>query len=697
MNIIIKAISTSVSIALLVFFSTFLLVSDSYAENISHPDSVALEQLNRKEDVKQGTLLFKSDNAFSVAPLLNTNVEYVINGMIARATIRQEFENITNDWQEGVYVFPLPEEAAVDQLRMIIGERIIEGQIKPREQAKKIYQQAKQSGKKASLIEQERPNIFTNSVANIGPGEKITIEIQYQEVIRYDSGKFNLRFPMVVAPRYIPGTFEVKGFSGNGWAVNTEQVEDAERITPPVIEPESAEINPVSISIDLNAGFKLDQIHSPYHEIHIDEAENLRYQIRLKNNTTPANRDFELVWQPELTQNINAALFNENINGDDYALLMLLPNVEKAPERLQREMIFVIDTSGSMAGESLQQAKSALFMALDRLQPGDRFNVIQFNSFTESLFNTPENYSIKSLAKARQYINGLTADGGTEMLSAMTAALQKHNENYQLRQVIFMTDGSIGNEDALFRVIETQLDDTRLFPVGIGSAPNSYFMNRAAKFGRGTFTYIGKTKEVKEKMSDLFNKIENPVLTNINLNWDINNNNNIETWPQSIPELYQGEPLLVAIKSKQLPTSVNVSGHTSEKSWNQKLFLNGGQEQNGIAKLWARRKIAALMDLRIGNSEKESIEKQITDVALEHHLVSKFTSLVAVDVTPSRNIETDLITHALKTNLPHGWQHDKVFGPMPQTATPALLHLVMGLLMMGMSLPLKLWRVKPNV
>ncbi len=692
MSIVLKAITTSLTITLLIFFSTFLIASNGYAEEILSSDSVALMQLNHKEDVKQGQLLFKSDNVFSIAPLLNTNVEYVINGMVARATVKQEFENITNEWQEGVYVFPLPEEAAVDQLRMIIGERIIEGQIKQREQAKKIYQEAKKAGKKASLIEQERPNIFTNSVANIGPGEKIIIEIEYQEIIRYDSGKFSVRFPMVVAPRYIPGNIEVKGFSGTGWAINTDQVEDASRITPPVIEPNKKDINPVSISINLNAGFKLDQIHSPYHDININETDELIYNISLKKHTTPANRDFELVWQPELDQTINAAMFNENIHGDDYALLMLLPNIQHSPERLQREMIFVIDTSGSMAGESIQQAKSALLLALDQLQPGDRFNIIQFNSYTDSLFNTPEVYSLDSISKARRYINGLTADGGTEMLSAMKAALQKHNQNYQLRQVIFMTDGSIGNEDALFNVIKNQLDDTRLFPVGIGSAPNSHFMNRAAKFGRGTFTYIGKITEVQQKMLNLFTKIENPVLTNINLQWDSTHQSKIETWPQSIPELYQGEPLLVAIKSEQLPTSLTVNGNTSEQSWNQKLYLNSGQSQNGIAKLWARRKISALMDLRIGSSERETIENQITDVALEHHLVSKFTSLVAVDITPSRNNQTDLKTHALKTNLPNGWQHDKVFGPMPQTATPALLHLLIGLFLMGISFPIKRWR-----
>ncbi len=664
-----------------------------------------LSLIKKSDDVKQGQLLFKSNNELLLAPLLKTDVDFTITGMIARVSVKQHFQNTSSEWQEGVYVFPLPHDAAVDHLRMYIGERVIEGQIKERKQAKQLYQKATREGKKASLIEQERPNIFTNSVANIAPGESITIEIEYQQTAQYDQGEFRLRFPMVVAPRYIPGHINaeqtIDGFTGTGWALNTNEVKDAASITPPVLDPtkqdkENKTINPVSINIDLNAGFELNQIYSPYHSIIIDEIKDekvnkkLKYQIQLSDQQTPANRDFELVWQPQSQGQISAALFTETKGHEEYALLMMLPNIEQDKTALQREIIFVIDTSGSMAGESIKQAKSALTLALSRLKSGDRFNIIQFNSVTDMLFQFPQAHSKQTIQQAKNYIHRLNADGGTEMKTAMQAALKQYGDSYDVRQVIFMTDGSIGNEDALFRVIEQNIKNSRLFQVGIGSAPNSHFMNRAARFGRGTFTFIGKTSEVQEKMAKLFARIESPVLTNIQIDWSEQSSGDqtIETWPQTIPDVYTGEPLLISIKADAIPESVRVTGKTSEQDWQMNLQLQGGQDQNGISTLWARRKIAALMDQRTNSNERTTIEKQITELALSHHLVSKFTSLVAVDVTPTRVKEAILKSRAIPTNLPASWKYEKVFGAMPQTATPALLHFLIGLFLTLITFPL---------
>lgn len=689
--VLLQGIATAI-IAATLFFSLAIIFTQNVSANTKrNHEQTELPLIHSKDKVEQGQLLFKSQQAYRLAPLLKTDVDFKITGMIARVTVKQQFENTTEEWQEGIYVFPLPETAAVDQLRMIIGQRVIEGQIKERKQAKQIYQHAKQQGKKASLVEQERPNIFTNSVANIAPGESISVEIEYQQTIQYDSGEFNLRFPMVVAPRYIPGEHEVTGFAGNGWAINTDQVEDASRITPPVVHPDQENINPVSINVELHTGFKLQQVYSPYHTIKIDESENEIYHVELDNKSTPANHDFQLIWKPDLNQPINAALFSEMDNGNEYALLMMLPEIQQNSEKLQREIIFVIDTSGSMAGESIKQAKAALLLALSRLQTGDRFNVIQFNSFTDSLFNVSEAVSDSSIYTAERYIKNLSADGGTEMLPAMRAALKQYSTAPQVRQVIFLTDGSIGNEDALFALIEKNIADSRLFPVGIGSAPNSHFMNRAARFGRGIFTYIGKTHEVQKKMSELFNKIENPILTDINVDWvdAEHNKNNVEIWPQSIPDIYSGEPILITLRAQKLPEKIRVTGKTAEQDWSTQLKLLGGQQQTGISKLWARRKLASLMDQRIGSDESEAIEKQITQIALEHHLVSKFTSLVAVDVTPSRVKEALLKTHAIPVNLPDGWQYENVFGPLPQTATPAFLHLIIGVLLLSLIYPIK--------
>src|SRR5258706_11576340 len=249
-----------------------------------------------------------SGEAPVAAPLLFTDVDIVVSGMTARATVTQRFANPTNTWQEGVYVFPLPEKAAVDHLEMRVGQRRIEGQIKERGEARASYDQAKTEGRKAALVEQERPNVFTTNVAHIGPGEEITVTIEYQETLRYDSGAFGLRFPMVVAPRYVPGTFAIDGDAGTGWGTNTDQVPDAERITPPVVHPAGGFVNPVTLNVELHPGFALSKIDSPYHRIDVSESADHRYAISLANGAVPANRDFELVWTPDVAAAPSAAV-----------------------------------------------------------------------------------------------------------------------------------------------------------------------------------------------------------------------------------------------------------------------------------------------------------------------------------------------------------------------------------------------------
>ncbi len=273
-------------------------------------DEMPLQKLERLGDAKEGRLVFKSKDGMLGAPTLKTDVYMRITGMIARVKVEQYFKNPTKEWMEGVYVFPLPQESAVDHLDMKIGGRVIEGQIKEKEQAKKTYDAAKQEGRKATLLEQERTNIFTTNIANIGPQEEITVAIEYQETLHYDQGQFRIRFPMVVAPRYIPGAPVASEFVGTGFAPNTDQVPDASQITPPVLHPSKGLINPVSIKIDLDAGFPLAQLESPYLKTAMKQ-DGHGYTISLDDGETPANRDFELMWKPEVDNAPQAAVFTE--------------------------------------------------------------------------------------------------------------------------------------------------------------------------------------------------------------------------------------------------------------------------------------------------------------------------------------------------------------------------------------------------
>ncbi len=668
-------------VLLVVLFVFLLLFSD-----VVHADEAyqQLPQVNL-QDVSEGSLLLRTDKAekFQQIPILHTEVDMRVTGMIVRARIKQSFKNPGRQWVEGVYVFPLPEDAAVDHMRMHIGQRVIEGVIKEKQAAKQIYEQAKQQGKKAALIEQERPNMFTNSVANIGPAETVTVEIEYQQTLRYDQGRFGLRFPMAITPRYIPGkpVSETINVTGRGWAKNTDQVPSAARITPPVY-PGRDKINPVSLRIELDVGYPLLEVKSLYHRITQRQHGVGQVTLTLTAGEVPADRDFELVWTPEVGHVPKAALFSEKVAGQFYHLLMVLPPQQGVAggQPMAREVIYVIDTSGSMSGTSIKQAKRSLIMALNRLRPRDRFNIIQFNSTTDLLFSQARAANQNNLRRARRYVRSLDADGGTEMAPALSAALRGQGESQFVRQVIFLTDGSVGNETALFDLIKQHLGQSRLFTIGIGSAPNSYFMRKAAQYGRGTFTYIGDVREVNEKMAALFSKLESPVMTDMKVQFS--GGVQVEVWPRRVPDLYYGEPIILAAKTSGGKEKVTLKGVRALAPWQATLDLDQAHRGEGIGVFWARSKIAALMDSLHDGADKAVVRKAVINVALTHHLVSRYTSLVAVDVTPTRPQSASLDSHAMPVNLPQGQNYQKIFGQLPQTATPAELHLIIGFVLL---------------
>lgn len=635
-----------------------------------------LAGLVRPDDVNSGSLLLpsKEPGFFVEAPRLKTDVSIDIEGPILRAKVTQRFENPTDGWVEGTYVFPLPEDSAVDRLRMQVGERLIEGRIEPREKAREIYEKAKAEGRKTALLEQQRPNIFTNQVANIGPRESVVVQIEYQETVHMDDGVFSFRFPMVVAPRYNPDpivqTVDFEG--GKGFAV-TDPVPDRQKIEAPVLDPrENAKINPVSLTVHLAAGFPLGKVDSPYHVmIETDNGDGSR-TYRLEQADVPADRDFVMEWTSASGDAPSAGLFREVIDDRTYLLAFITPPSQPRLENPPREVIFVIDNSGSMAGESIRQAREALAMAIARLDSRDRFNVIRFDDTYDSVFPglvqaTPDHRE-QAIARVRR----LDAEGGTEMLPALKAALDDQGpiEDGALRQVIFLTDGAIGNENQLFETIADDRGEARVFTVGIGSAPNSFFMTRAAEIGRGVFTHVGSEKEIAGKMTDLFGKLERPAMRDIEAGFDGGITGEIS--PNPIPDLYFGEPVVLTIN---LPGDVTegalrLSGEIAGQPWRADLPLDKAAPAAGVGKLWARRAISDLEIERLSSREPELVDRKIETLALDHGLVSRLTSLVAVDVTPSRPTDAPLGSATVPLNLPDGWDFDAVYGAQPGAPAP---------------------------
>ncbi|MEX1032633.1 MAG: marine proteobacterial sortase target protein [Cellvibrionaceae bacterium] len=617
------------------------------------------------DEVSSGEFRLLTSDGHDAAQLQSTDVSIEVNGLLARVVVRQRFYNAGSRWVEGEYVFPLPTNSAVDYMAMTVGERKIVGEIRAREQAKAIYHAAKNAGKKASLMAQQRPNLFTNRVANVGPGETIEVELHYLETLHYDQGRFSLRVPTTLTPRYIPGQAfsqrddnrqHITIHQASSWAKPTDQVPDAPSITPPMQRSDQAA--PLTLTASINAGLPLAAVKSLHHPATIRQQLAI-HRIQLEPGAK-LDRDVVLEWQPDVGQAPMATAFGEQIGDDHYVLFMVMPpQASQAASILPRETIFVIDTSGSMAGTSIKQAKQALLSGLALLKPGDRFNVVEFNSHTRPLWRDALPASPTNRSRAVQFVEGLHASGGTEMKGALEFALQGEEMAGFVRQVIFITDGSVGNEAALFNLIARRRGNSRLFTVGIGSAPNSHFMQKAAEAGRGSFTYVGSQNDVQRTISDLFYKLENPLLTNIELDVGAATT---EQFPRKPPDLYAGEPLVVAARfSGPLPDYVLINGQRNGEQHQQQLALPRNGNASDVSKLWARKKLHQLYDdernTQFSSNDSQALEAvktEITELAIAHQLMSKYTSFIAVEQTISRPADAALDTQTIPNAMPAG-------------------------------------------
>ena len=636
--------------------SIFLLLATNLAIASSNSSE---KQSNPINEAESGSMLFKfDDNTTFMQIALDTSVEMDITGNINRVIVEQVFTNPSDKWAEGVYVFPLPEDSAVDQLRMYVDERVIEGQIHEKEEAKKIYEKAKSEGKSASLVEQQRPNIFTTNVANIAPGGKIKVAIEYQQAVSISNNRYSVRFPMVVGDRYIPGAPIYTPDDSLGTSLNTNEVKDASKVTPfsethvRALVDENFETNlPVKIDINLTAGFAIDTLNSTYHNIRTESLNQTTKYITLAE-ASQLDRDFELTWSAIRSNEPEVALFAQENDSNIYLMLMAIPPKNEVFKRSDRprELIFIIDSSGSMSGDSMRQAKDSLYNALERLKPTDRFNIIDFDSEFEPLFDSAMMASKFHMSEARGFIRKIDADGGTEMYNPIDFALKSRDsesKNY-LRQIVFITDGQSSNEASIFNNVSYNIQNDRFFTIGIGSAPNSYLLTKLADFGRGAFTYIGSQQEVSQKMNRLFEKLESPALTDIQVNFPPEITS--ELAKDVIHDLYAGETITAAFKMNALPDSLEITGKTIDGEFNKTITIDKISGTSGIDILWASRKIDRLTDIfnnTFSSKATELAKKDVTEIALDYHLVSRFTSLVAVDITPVRPENEELITQAI--------------------------------------------------
>lgn len=615
--------------------------------------------------------LFDSSGA-QVGPaiILKSDANMTLTGLINHVVVKQTYQNQNPFAVNARYVFPLPDESAVHAMTMRIGERVIKGQIDKKVAAEKKYAEAKQAGKQAALVRQQRANMFITNVANIAPGEQVIIELEYQEIIDYSSGTFTVRFPGTITPRYHVTQGEID--------INKESQKPTNSLPhgwlSPVYSTQKNDDKPSSqfnLNLDIDVGLELVDINSKFHNVNIQNTAFGQYSIEL-NEQNALNRDFVLEFKPLQKEQAQAAFFTEQFeNGERYGLAMLMPPADNfiATQRLARETVFVVDTSGSMHGQSMEQAKNALFYALSLLDSNDSFNIIGFDNVVTLMSDKPLVASGFNLRRAERFIYGLQADGGTEIQGALDAVLDGSQFDGFVRQVIFLTDGSVSNEDALFKSIQAKLGDSRLFTVGIGSAPNSFFMRRAADVGKGSFTFIGSTSEVQPKMQQLFDKLAHPAITNLALSDE--NGNSLDFWPSPLPDLYFNEPIMVAIKLNNT-SNVILNGQTAQGPISINLNTQAGSNAKGIAKLWARQKIKSLLLYNSQNAVKDEVQQ----LALTHQLLSPFTAFIAIEQTQINPIaeQTANATNA----VPQGMAMR-----LPQTDGQSKVHIILGILLLS--------------
>jgi Ca-activated chloride channel family protein len=590
------------------------------------------------QKVTEGILQVSRPNgaALGVAPLKHTDVKADISGFLARVTVRQEFENPFGEKIEAVYIFPLSQNAAVDDMTMQVGARAaIKGKILRREEAQQVYETAKNAGQVASLLDQERPNIFTQSVANILPGEKVVITISYVETLKYEEGTYTFAFPMVVGPRYIPGQPAGQQNPG-GRLPDTNQAPDASRITPPVAPAGMRAGHDISLSVNLDSGVPLDGMNCKSHAIDTNQLDASRAVVKLKNENEIPNKDFVLKYDVAGRKTTDALLTHRDERGGFFTFILQPPDRVEAKDVNPKEIVFVVDTSGSMSGFPLDKAKESMKLALDNLYPGDTFNLITFAGDTHILFDKPAPATKENLAKAQAFLESRQGGGGTEMMRAIKAALDPSDAQDHVRIVCFMTDGYVGNEGEIISEIQKH-PKARVFSFGIGSSVNRFLLDKMAEEGRGEVEYVSLQDDGSAAAKRFHERIRNPLLTDVALEW--NGLEVADVYPKRLPDLFSAKPVVIYGRyTKAGAGTIRMKGMMAGREVTREIPVTLPEvkpEHDTLATLWARARVDDLTAQDYAGVQngaaKPEIKETITQLGLEYRLLTQFTSFVAVE------------------------------------------------------------------
>jgi Ca-activated chloride channel family protein len=605
---------------------------------------VARASTTRPSRPTEGTLKVRDGKEVVDVPLRHTDVRIAVAGFLADVKVEQTFINPFDRKIDAVYQFPLPTRAAVSEMEIDVGTRTIRGHIDRRAEARRKYEEARGEGLVAALLTQERPNLFTQSVANLEPSARVVVRLRYVQPLDYEAGGYELAFPMVAGPRYVPPARASGPGEGRGTGNDAKGPPgDGEGpLAAPVLPEGMRSSHDIALEARIDAGVPVTGIGSPSHRIVVDGA-----RVTLAAGDTIPNKDFILRYKvagarPDfavLTHRAAPAGAGSPAPPGSLFLLAQPPESAAPADITPREMVFVVDTSSSMAGEPLAKAKEVVRRALGAMGPDDTFQIIRFDDRAGALGARPLANHPRNVALALGWLDGLVPGGGTEMTSGVAAALDFPHDPARLRIVAFLTDGYIGNEDEVLRLVGARLGPARLFSFGVGSAVNRYLLEEMARVGRGAVEIVRPDEETRAAVGRFHDRIARPLLTDVSVDW--NGLDVQDQVPAAIPDLFLGQPLVIAARygrSGHAVVTVRARKAGQPVSFRVPVTLPERDDARpAVGSVWARARIAELsrqlLRLRDGDAEAADLRERITGIALEHHLMSRYTAFVAVDTT----------------------------------------------------------------
>jgi len=620
-----------------------------------------------------GTLSVKQRETTTNLPLAGMDIDARVTGRVADVKIVQQFKNDFPEHLEATYIFPLSGSASVNSFTMKVDGRVVQGVIAERQQARQQYQQAIEDGKRAAIMEQERDDIFTVNVGNIPPGQSITIILEYTEKLQhFDDGCTEIRLPLVIAPRYIPGEELDRDCVGKGFAADTDRVPDASRISPPRLADGFKPDIPLGITVDIATQGSIADLACTQHAVKTTLANSQKgsgsVRVSLARRHELADRDFVLRWRQPLSDVTSMAVTTPypGKRSSRLAMLSLVAPPASVGTRVKRDIIFLVDRSGSMAGEKIISAKRACQFLLSSLGPEDRFAVDAFDH--ESIWLHDDDMLEGRLLPATEanieaglrFIDRNDARGGTEILGALKESVSlfaEEGETGNLPVIVLITDGQIADEHSALKYANSKIRGVRVFSVGVDSAVNFGFLSQLARIARGTSTFVAPGEELEEALRQIARDIGAPAVTEIKIEASHCSIVRGTMSPARPLDLFEGRTSDLYFEFKEEPGKAAefvVTGRYADGSiYRQTVSASEGGP--GVGRLWARKYIGDLEDrYRSGRGNLDKLKANIIEISLEFSVLSRFTAFTCVD-DEKVNETGDLREVVQPVPMPQGW------------------------------------------